>query len=87
MNRLLLILLLFSFSAQAQEHLHCGADEMRIATLQANPKIAQAVIERDAQLEAFTRAFEQSPNRGGQVYTIPVVFRWRAFSLSRNACR
>lgn len=47
---------------------------MRIQTLQANPKIAQAVIQRDAQLEAFTRKFEDSPNRGGQVYTIPMVF-------------
>ena len=69
-------ILLFVFSFQilsAQEH-HCGADEMRIQMLRANPKIAQAVIERDAELEAFTRTFQQSPNRGGQVYTIPVVF-------------
>ena len=47
---------------------------MRIQTLQANPKIAQAVIARDAALEAFKREYEQSPNRGGQIYTIPVVF-------------
>ncbi len=47
---------------------------MRIQTLQANPQIAQAVIERDAELEAFTKEFESSTNRGGQVYTIPVVF-------------
>ena len=74
MNKLLPILLVLSFSVNAQQHLHCGADEMRIATLQANPKIAQTVIERDAALEAFTREFESSNNRGGQVYTIPVVF-------------
>nr|MBP9152185.1 hypothetical protein [Flavobacteriales bacterium] len=74
MTRLLPFLLLLSFSVKAQEHIHCGADEIRIATLQANPKIAQAVIERDAALEAFTREYEQLPNRGGQVYTIPVVF-------------
>jgi PKD repeat protein len=47
---------------------------MRIATLQANPKIAKAVIERDAELEAFTRAFASSGERGGQIATIPVVF-------------
>ncbi len=48
---------------------------MRIRTLQANPKIAQAVIARDAELEAFTREFENAASaRGGQVYTIPVVF-------------
>ena len=61
---------------------------MRIRTLQANPKIANAVIERDAELEAFTRAFAEATlrehfdrlsvtpqgTRGGQIYTIPVVF-------------
>ena len=51
---------------------------MRIETLQANPKIAQAVIERDAELEAFTREFAlrqaQGTQRGGQIYTVPVVF-------------
>lgn len=73
MNKLLPLLLLFSFSVQAQELLHCGADEMRIETLQDNPEVAKAVIERDAELEAFTRAFESS-KRGGQIYTIPVVF-------------
>ena len=46
---------------------------MRIQTLHANPKIAEAVIERDAELEAFTREFELSGNRGGQIATIPVV--------------
>ena len=75
MNRILsLFILLVSSSLQAQELLHCGADEMRIETLQANPQVAQAAIERDAELEEFTRNFEQSSTRGGQVYTIPVVF-------------
>lgn len=73
-----LILLLFLFFAgihlNAQELLQCGADEMRIETLRANPKIAKAVIKRDAELEAFTRQYANLPNRGGQVYTIPVVF-------------
>jgi len=73
MKKLLPLLLLLSISTQAQELLHCGADEMRIQTLQANPKIAQAVIERDAELEAFTRDYAAS-TRGGQVYTIPVVY-------------
>lgn len=47
---------------------------MRIQTLQANPKIADAVIERDAELEAFTRDYVESVERGGQIATIPVVF-------------
>ena len=74
MNRFLPLLLLLPFSVQAQEQLHCGADEMRIQTLETKPKIAEAVIARDAELEAFTREFENSSERGGQVYTIPVVF-------------
>ncbi len=81
MNRFLPFLLLFCSSTQAQELLHCGADEIRIQTLQANPKIAEAVIERDAELEAFTREYAeaslrepQGTQRGGQIYTIPVVF-------------
>jgi len=47
---------------------------MRISTLQANPHIAEAVIKRDADLEAFTGEIENSVNRGGQIMTIPVVF-------------
>lgn len=55
---------------------------MRIATLKANPKIAKAVIERDAELEAFTKAYVENEAElalslskgGGQIYTIPVVF-------------
>ncbi len=73
MKNLLPLLLLFSISLQAQDLLHCGADEMRIETLQANPKIAEAVMERDAELEAFTKEYESSA-RGGQIYTITVVF-------------
>lgn len=75
MKRLLPLLFLFSFSVHAQELLHCGADEMRIQTLQANPKIAEAVIKRDAELDAFTREYEStSAERSGTVYLIPVVF-------------
>lgn len=46
---------------------------MRIETLKATPEIAEAVVARDAQLEAFTREYAAS-TRGGQIYTIPVVF-------------
>ncbi len=79
MNRLLPLLILLTFSAQAQEPLHCGADEMRIATLQADPKIAQAVVQRDAELEAFTQKYalrqaQGTQRGGGSPYIIPVVF-------------
>jgi len=75
----LLLLLFLAFNINpifAQQLLHCGADEMRISTLQQNPKIVAAVIQRDIQLEAFTANFaKQKNNRGGtSIYTIPVVF-------------
>lgn len=56
---------------------HCGADEIRISTLKQNPKIAQAVIKRDAQLEEFTQQFVEdfyTNNRSTATYIIPVVF-------------
>ena len=75
MKHLLPLLLLISLSAQAQQALHCGADEMRIRTLKENPKVAKAVVERDAELERFTTEFRTSDNqRGGGPYIIPVVF-------------
>ena len=64
----------------AQTPLHCGADEMRIATLKQNPEIAKAVIKRDTQLENFTQSFIQNANfnaaktNSTATYVIPVVF-------------
>jgi hypothetical protein len=56
-----LLFLLISFAAVtsvAQDTLrYCGADELRISTLKQNPKIAEAVIKRDIELEAFTKQF------------------------------
>lgn len=78
MKKILLLATLFSSAfLSAQEPLHCGSDEMRIATLKANPKIAEAVIKRDAQLEEFTQKYvEQFYQRGmsSATYIIPVVF-------------
>ncbi len=71
---------LFSFFAllgYSQALLHCGADEMRINTLKANPVIAQAVIKRDIELEKFTQKFVSTFNprsKTGATYIIPVVF-------------
>jgi PKD repeat protein len=50
---------------------------MRIATLKANPKIAEAVIKRDAQLEAFTKKYVEdfyNKRTPTATYTIPLVF-------------
>ncbi|MBL7888333.1 MAG: T9SS type A sorting domain-containing protein [Bacteroidia bacterium] len=80
MKKLLLSCSLFilSIPSFAQHELHCGADEMRISTLKANPKVAEAVIKRDIVLEAhtqqFTQKFYQNKMPGGMIYTIPVVF-------------
>jgi PKD repeat protein len=70
----LLFFLKISFS---QELLHCGADEMRISTLKGNPKIAKAVIRKDAELEAFTKEYVKQfyQNRTpSATYVIPVVY-------------
>lgn len=66
------------------DHKHCGADEMRIQTLKANPKIVQAVIARDQALERHTQHFVRDFYNAGlngstghsrsATYTIPVVF-------------
>lgn len=78
MKRLLLLFATFmQLNTWAQEPLHCGADEMRISTLKANPKIATAVIKRDEQLEAFTKSYVEQfyQNRtSAALYIIPVVF-------------
>jgi PKD repeat protein len=78
MKKILLSFLFFTGInlLSAQEPLHCGADEMRIATLKANPKIAEAVIKRDSALESFTKKYvadfyqKRTP---AATYIIPVV--------------
>jgi PKD repeat protein len=69
-------------TTKAQTPLHCGADEMRMATLKQNPEVAKAVIHRDAQLESFTQNFIQTAStnliaaktNSTATYIIPVVF-------------
>ncbi len=82
-NLLFIITIVFSITAFAQAPLHCGADEMRISTLKQNPQIAKAVINRDIQLENFTRSFIQNSTTNQAAaktttstatYIIPVVF-------------
>ncbi|HEY0029199.1 MAG TPA: M43 family zinc metalloprotease [Bacteroidia bacterium] len=78
-KNLLLILSVLAFSPTfAQEQLkYCGADEMRISTLKQNPKIAQAVIKNDLELEQFTQNFVAdfySNRTSTATYIIPVVF-------------
>ena len=80
MKKLLLSLLSVSsiLNLFSQEPLkYCGADELRISTLQKNPKVAEAVIKRDIELEAFTQKFVNDfyANRtSSATYIIPVVF-------------
>jgi len=79
MKKFLFFLLAFlSINSFAQESLrHCGSDEMRISTLKQNPKIAQAVIKRDEELEKFTKQFVSdfyNKNTSSATYIIPIVF-------------
>lgn len=84
MNMKYLLILLFTLSGIgifAQTNLPmCGADEMRINFLKANPKVAKAVVKRDAELEKHTQTFEQSLKSNQQkgssnpTYIVPVVF-------------
>ncbi|MES2568302.1 MAG: M43 family zinc metalloprotease [Bacteroidota bacterium] len=61
--------------ANAQNPLHCGADEMRINTLKQYPEIAKAVIAKDIELENFTKHFNPNLNKTATAtYVIPVVF-------------
>lgn len=63
--------------AQFTAHEPCGANELhRLFGERANDPALLAEIEAaDAELEAFTRAFEASAERGGgSTYIIPVVF-------------
>ncbi len=56
---------------------HCGADELRIATLKKNPEIAKAVVQRDQELEKFTKQFVEkfyNKQTSTATYIIPVVF-------------
>ena len=70
---------IFSLSALAQQNFHCGTDELRISTLQKNPDITAVVIERENELEIFTREFiaakaEKDLTADTALYIIPVVF-------------
>jgi PKD repeat protein len=75
------LFLLLAFAVKliiAQDELkHCGADEMRISTLKQLPKVAEAVVKRDAQLEKHTKQFVANfynKQTSTATYTIPVVF-------------
>lgn len=72
MRIVLTFFLLHSLLLAHGQHM-CASDSLRIHHLQQHPGVAQAVIARDAQLEAHTQSF--SPvQRSGNPYVIPVVF-------------
>ncbi len=60
----------------AQEAFHCGNDEIdRIgAPIAQAPDFVSRVAQRTTELEAFTRTFEETGERGGGGFVIPVVF-------------
>ncbi|MFY9310492.1 MAG: M43 family zinc metalloprotease [Bacteroidia bacterium] len=73
-----LMLICAVLTLKSQDDLkHCGADELRIATLKQNREIADAVIRRDIELEKFTKQFVEkfyNKQTSTATYTIPVVF-------------
>jgi PKD repeat protein len=71
------LIICISLKSLAQDKPLCGADELRISTLKANPAIAQAVIRNEEILETFTQQFVnnyQSERVSAPSYIIPVVF-------------
>lgn len=78
-----LLLLLSGFAlasgafAQSGVPFHCGANEFNRLSVdpQNDPVMMSRIASADAELEAFTRDFQQSGERGGgSSYVIPVVF-------------
>jgi hypothetical protein len=71
---LVFLILCNTVYSQSEDLLQCGADELRIETLKMNPKIADAVNQRELWLESFTQQFVDNPSRANGNYIIPVVF-------------
>ncbi len=74
---LFLFLVFLAMDSFSQGNLHCGSDEMRINSLKTNPKVAQAVVEREIELEKHTALFKglpKSQSADTPLYIIPVVF-------------
>ena len=64
-------------AAQFDQAHPCGSNELHrlFGERASDPALLAQIAADDAELEAFTRAFEQDPERGGgSTYVIPVVF-------------
>ncbi len=66
-------ILLTSFSF-AQEHIHCGTDEMHQQLFLQHPEYNAGIIRANDRLQQFTEAYIQNPPKDGDPYIIPVVF-------------
>lgn len=76
---LLFAISLATFSTFAQQSMNCATDELRISNLKHNPELAKAVIEKEKELETFTREFiaaktEKDITADTALYVVPVVF-------------
>lgn len=80
MNRTLLLFAALStalsLTAQSDAPFQCGHDEVwRLgADAQNDPTLSDRIDAANAELEAYTRDFEQSGERGGGGYIVPIVF-------------
>src|SRR3989338_115186 len=78
MKQLLLLIAFTSASVTyffAQEHLHCGTDEMHQQLFQQHPEYNAGIQNAHEQLQAFTSEYLQAAHpKSGAAYIIPVVF-------------
>lgn len=74
MKHVLFSLLLVSFSATAQEMLHCGSDEQFAAFYEQHPELKGAYLRAKEKLDVFTTLYKQNHVKSGATYVIPVVF-------------
>jgi len=78
MKQLLLLVAFTSgsyFSLFAQEHVHCGTDEMHQQLFQQHPEYNAGIQRANERLQIYTSDYLQAPHaKSGAAYIIPVVF-------------
>lgn len=66
-------ILLTSF-VRAQDHIHCGTDEMHQQLFLQHPEYNAGIVRANDRLQQFTESYIQNPPKDGDPYIIPVVF-------------
>lgn len=71
---MLLAFLLTALFSVAQDHSHCGTDEMHQRLFLEHPQYNAGIIRANDRLQQFTESYIQYPPKDGDPYIIPVVF-------------